>query len=296
MKRLLLLLRGCPIGLLGPYGNETVATPNCDRLAASGAVFDAHFVRRPGDIPFRTSLIETGHSAFAAVAEQALQSSDSVAIASDLLTPPWIYDDEVFTAYTEDVFEENEVSPWRDPPPGPFPTDDSTLWHRLHLSAAAAMTTFDAELGRMLDRLDDQTLFILTATHGLPLGEHGIIGVAGSRPHEELVHVPMIVRFPQRQFEGHRVAGFTQPEDLGDARFETLQGLIEQTGRDHVISETVDDWTVRTADSCLIIPKDANSDRPPRLYDRPDDRWEMSDLAPRQPDRVEELQSRYRSL
>ncbi len=42
MNIVVLALRGCPVAALGPYGNEWIATPNLDRLAAEGVVFDRH--------------------------------------------------------------------------------------------------------------------------------------------------------------------------------------------------------------------------------------------------------------
>lgn len=42
MKAIVLVLRGCPAGWLGAYGNEWVVTPNLDRLAAESVVFDRH--------------------------------------------------------------------------------------------------------------------------------------------------------------------------------------------------------------------------------------------------------------
>src|SRR5947209_4558655 len=47
MRAIVFVLRGCPAGWLGAYGNEWVATPNLDRLAAEGVVFDSHISDRP---------------------------------------------------------------------------------------------------------------------------------------------------------------------------------------------------------------------------------------------------------
>ncbi len=42
MKSIVLIVRGCPVGCLGAYGNEWIATPNIDTLAAEGTVYDRH--------------------------------------------------------------------------------------------------------------------------------------------------------------------------------------------------------------------------------------------------------------
>lgn len=47
MKAVVVIIRGCPAGWLGAYGNEWVVTPNLDRLAAESVVFDRHISDRP---------------------------------------------------------------------------------------------------------------------------------------------------------------------------------------------------------------------------------------------------------
>ncbi len=43
MKSIVIIARGCPVGCLGVYGNEWIATPTLDGLAAEGTVFDRHY-------------------------------------------------------------------------------------------------------------------------------------------------------------------------------------------------------------------------------------------------------------
>src|SRR5581483_4500401 len=47
MRPIVFVLRGCPAGWLGAYGNEWVGTPHLDRFAAEGVVFDRHVSDRP---------------------------------------------------------------------------------------------------------------------------------------------------------------------------------------------------------------------------------------------------------
>ncbi len=47
MRTIVLILRGCPAGWLGPYGNEWVVTPHLDRLASESVVFDRHISDYP---------------------------------------------------------------------------------------------------------------------------------------------------------------------------------------------------------------------------------------------------------
>jgi arylsulfatase A-like enzyme len=47
MKAIVIVAEGLPCGYLGCYGNEWIQTPNLDRLAAEGVVFDQHVADRP---------------------------------------------------------------------------------------------------------------------------------------------------------------------------------------------------------------------------------------------------------
>ncbi len=68
------------------------------------------------------------------------------------------------------------------------------------------MSLIDAEIGRILDYLDEaglaeNTLIVFTSDHGHFLGQHGLIA-KGAFHYEDLLRVPMIVRWP-----GHVPAG-----------------------------------------------------------------------------------------
>ena len=47
MKIIVIEVTGLHLGYLGCYGNDWVATPNLDRLAVEGIVFDWHFADQP---------------------------------------------------------------------------------------------------------------------------------------------------------------------------------------------------------------------------------------------------------
>ena len=53
MKSIVVILQGCPAGCLGVYGNEWIATPNLDGLAAEGTVFDRHYSDCPDPLAAR---------------------------------------------------------------------------------------------------------------------------------------------------------------------------------------------------------------------------------------------------
>ena len=56
MKSIAIILQGCPVGCLGVYGNEWIAAPNLDGLAAEGTVFDRHYSDCPDPAAARRAL------------------------------------------------------------------------------------------------------------------------------------------------------------------------------------------------------------------------------------------------
>src|SRR5262249_57153350 len=111
------------------------------------------------------------------------------------------------------------LEPLPDPAPGPINTEDDELFLRLRYSSAGAVAYLDAGLELLLNHLRQQNLLdgltlIITSDHGLPLGEHGIVGNVRPWLHEELVHLPLIVRLPGKARAGRRVGALTQSVDL----------------------------------------------------------------------------------
>jgi arylsulfatase A-like enzyme len=348
MKVVSLYLHGCPVSFLGAYGNEWVATPTLDRLAAEGVVFDAHFAAEPGRLPGPLPGPLPGRSVFVrstrptndspagyyagwgevvdarpdakdgspldsfvrtlpGILDALLVSSNSdwhLGIELDSLLPPWHVPQDVFDVYVEELVEDGEavgVEPWTDPPTGWFDTDDEASWELLHRTFAAAMTVFDVKLGAVFDLLRERGLdrdaaWVFTAGAGFPLGEHGVIGYHRPWLHGELVHLPLIVRYPGGENAGRRVGGFTQPEDLRD-----VSNLLH-VQRDVAITRSTmnggSEVAIRSAEWTYLHPLTVPVDdepRQPMLFTRSDDRWEVNDLAARNPEVVEDLANRVQS-
>lgn len=81
-------------------------------------------------------------------------------------------------------------------------TDDMSWddWARLVSVYYGEITMIDAQIGRVLDRLDDlglseNTLVIVTTDHGETIGAHGICNKDYTM-YEEIYHVPMVARWP----------------------------------------------------------------------------------------------------
>jgi hypothetical protein len=212
-------------------------------------------------------------------------------IDTDRLLPPWDLEYETYQHYAETTGGFTDDSPDAEdlpeptdtPPTGWIDVEDRRLWHQIRNSFAAAVSSFDAELGQLFEDfrragLDQSAPWVVTSGFGHPLGEHGVVGTAGSRMHVELTHLPLIVRIPG--VRSRRAAAFTQPSDLA--------ALIENNppkGRDFVVSRIGAEVAIRTAD-WTFLPA---TDRPARLYVRPDDIWEVNDVAARHPDECDRL-------
>ena len=200
--------------------------------------------------------------------------------------------------------------PWTDPPTGGFDRHDIDSWELLHRTYAAAVTAVDSEMGRVFAiirdrRSDAETAWVVTSDFGYPLGQHGFVGPAEAMPHEEFVHVPLIVSASDAD-AGQRVGGLTTPADLHSI----ITSLFTQTemgdapdrqtltayGRDAVISGVTIDgdtgYSLRTPDWTLILPP--GEDVAARLYERPADRWEVNDVSARDRGVADELEARLR--
>ncbi|MDB5312871.1 MAG: hypothetical protein JWO38_7073 [Gemmataceae bacterium] len=430
MRVIVFVLRGCPVGCLGPYGNEWVATPNLDQFAAEAVVFDRHIADCPGpdaagrawltghhQIPpldpgtpspgaeplllpalrtagVRTTIVRANHPDTDAPApfyagwdevfdarprpddnsplDTLVRSFPSLLdrlgtvprwliwVETDRLLPPWDVLQDVFEAYVEDIDEEEGapekenhdededevedededeveedepvdeepvteeadsdglVPPFADPPTGPFDKSDLAAWEWLHQTFAAVVTTLDAELGRLFDELrprglDQTAAWVVTSDLGYPLGEHGQVGLHRPWLHEELVHIPLLVRLPGAVEAGRRVSGFSQPADLCPTLLDLFgtgppagQGgghsLLPLTRGDLEPVRTaacsglelngIAEWAVRTDGWAFLLPGAQPEGDPPRaplLFEKPDDRWEVNDLGPSRAETAEEL-------
>jgi arylsulfatase A-like enzyme len=396
MRTLVLNLRGCPAGWLGPYGNEWVVTPHLDRLASESIVFDRHIsdcpeadaarrawmggnptlVQRLRERGIPAILVRANHSerdapdwyyagweqVFDARPREDDQSPLDALVRSlpslleqlgsrpdyllwieiDRLLPPWTISQEVFDAYLKHELDdespeveepdadevdpeenplepaaqvEKPIEPWEDLPTGPFDAGDLAAVEWLATSFGSVVTMLDTELGSLFDRfrargLDQSATWIVTSDFGYPLGEHGQIGVHRPWLHEELVHVPLMIRLAGGALAGSRVRALTQPSDVPAAILElfsvqqsdsrTLLGLargeIEEL-RTHAISRldlgVAAEMAIRTDDWAYLLPirLPEGETREPKLYQKPDDRWEVNDLKARNIGIADELEA-----
>ncbi len=225
------------------------------------------------------------------------------------LLPPWDVPEAYLDPYLREPEGEDEdeaeeeptddpvpaLTPWSGPVPDSIGADDDETFLRLQRTYAAAVTCLDEELGSALDGLPDDVLLAVTSDHGLPLGEHGAVGPGRPWPHDELIHVPLILRFPGGAGAGRRVSALTQSVDLMPTLLDAF-GLPPPTGHGHSLlplargaadavrayaccgcrSGDEVEWALRTPEWGLVLP--AGPPRAPQLFVKPDDRWEVNDV------------------
>ncbi len=203
-------------------------------------------------------------------------------------------------------FDDDEVPPEyiADPTPGPNDTEDDRHVLSLRMSCAATVNYLDAGLEQLFQTLDEldpkhEMAVIFTSDHGLPLGEHGVVGLTGAGPHEELLHLPLIVRLPGQVQAGRRVPTLCQPIDLA-ATLADLLGVVlpEAHGqsllplmhgattaiRPYLLSGVETERgpirALRTPEWSFILPAPTNEAEsvPGRLFLQPEDVWEVNDV------------------
>ncbi|MFM1903616.1 MAG: hypothetical protein RLZZ440_1516 [Planctomycetota bacterium] len=177
---------------------------------------------------------------------------------------------------------------------------------------AGQLTLLDHCLGRLVEGIPHGGrgwAILVAGVRGLGLGLHGRLGPGPMPPFGELIHLPAIVVDPAGRMAAQRVGGLITPADLAATLLEaagrpapqsadprlgrSLMPLLHDwtwPGRDRVICSAVDGTAVATAAWLLVSPSAAGSASAiPRLFAKPDDFFELSDVADRCPAVAEEL-------
>jgi arylsulfatase A-like enzyme len=251
-------------------------------------------------------------------------------IDSAILIPPWSIPQEHLDAHfnpapidegeeeADTVGEEEPMEPLLNQVPGSLPAPADESYQRLQLTYAAAISYVDGFVGLLCDalrdrNLADETLLIVTTDHGQALGEHGIVGPFRPWLHDELIHIPLLMRLPRGVAAGRRIAALTQSVDLHATLLDAF-GIQPQSTHGYSLlplaraeSEQLrsfacsslklgerEEWALRTHEWALILPVAQAIDDPvrgPQLYVKPDDRWEVNNVLQHHLDLGERLEA-----
>jgi arylsulfatase A-like enzyme len=142
------------------------------------------------------------------------------------------------------------------------------------------------------------------------LGEHRQVGPS-RRPqalHEELVHIPWLMRWPAQEHAAVRLQGLVQHADLfhtlmehygieapphrgfGRSLAPLVRGETEMV-RDHLLlTAGQEEAALRTPAWYLRLSTSTSGERVRQLFAKPDDRWEVNEVASRCGDVAERLE------
>ena len=113
--------------------------------------------------------------------------------------------------------------------------------HHIRMLYAEKITLVDKYFGVLLDHMRKQglwenTLMWFTSDHGIPMGEgewgHGLMGKCRPWPYEELVHIPLIIKYPGCP-AGKRIKAFAQDCDCAPTLMDWLGMPIPETMTGH---------------------------------------------------------------
>jgi arylsulfatase A-like enzyme len=103
----------------------------------------------------------------------------------------------------------------------------------------AEIISADRAIGHFVSRLREMglyedTMIVFTSDHGEEFGEHGMMGWHSHSLYDELLHVPLIIKFPRRRYAGTRVTTQVRSIDIAPTALGSLGIEIpaQFTGKD----------------------------------------------------------------
>jgi arylsulfatase A-like enzyme len=183
---------------------------------------------------------------------------------------------------------------------------------------AGQISLLDICLGALLEDVEqlslaDRMVLSVASARGFPLGEHRRLGPVDDALYAELVHVPWIVRLPDGVGAADRTQALVHSGDLAPVLLDALglpldsgtaaarsalalvRGESDMLRERLVVSGPNAERAVRTSAWYMRVPNYSPPDLASKrelsveLYAKPDDRWEVNDVADRCPEVVELL-------
>ena len=186
---------------------------------------------------------------------------------------------------------------------------------------AGQMSLVDECLGGLLEMLEAEqlttdTALVVLGARGFPLGRNGPLGGVDPALYGELVQIPWLVRLPGPAGAMARSQALVQPCDLMPTLLELgglpTGGLENRLASRSLLPVIRDEASPPRDRICLVsesgerafrtpawylrlpAPRSAHDESPaPELYAKPDDRWEVNDVAPRCPEVVAAMRAAH---
>lgn len=345
---------------LGCYGHEWIETPNLDRLASRGVVFDHCFASpvpesalchaaasfcerlRVDGIVVRQlqepAANDTDDVSLTSFARLVTKAENSLAELSRDTTVPWLLWLESPGIGWPGLATSQFVELYADELEDDVPAELMEI-REVEVAYAALLTQFDHLLGRLLatiDRLfgDAPPLIVLVANHGQSVCEAEMLAPFADRSAEqaadvghfrdELVHVPLLIANATSESLGSRRTELVTPADV----LPTLNDWFGQSPtvveRDAIsflpLLKNVDcSWrsvlflldanghaAIRTEEFLFVqpdavtknksnLPVDQIDDSASGLFLKPEDAWEVNNVAEQHPEQVATLRDALRA-
>ena len=127
-----------------------------------------------------------------------------------------------------------------------------------------------------------------------------MVGSCGQGLNGELVHVPLMIRFPDRVGAAARTQSLTHPADVWATVLDSVGNKDPRPTEAESLIPTITGETTLSRDRLTVVGHRGHKairtpawhlyDGPrPELYGKPDDRWEVNNVADRYPDLVDSL-------
>jgi arylsulfatase A-like enzyme len=185
------------------------------------------------------------------------------------------------------------------------------------IGCADRIGSWDAGLGKLLHELRgrgylDETLIVVTTDFGRASDPQ-----ASQTLNEELVHLPLLLRFPNCENAGRRVFALTQTIDLLPTFFGALGRPVPLVHGQSVLPLAAGNvsqvrayacsggqrpdrtaWLLRTPQWSFHVESALHDSESKKrgLYVKPDDRWEVNDVCQHHQDFVEQLEQTLQGL
>jgi arylsulfatase A-like enzyme len=210
--------------------------------------------------------------------------------------------------------EDPDLPTWTIPPEQQnksFDPDDLLSVTQAYAGQISALDSCLDVFWQTLDELPsaDNTLTALTSPRGFPLGQHGRVGACDHPLYGELLNVPCMLQLPNQQQATKRIQSLVQPGNLYATLlqwFEQQDPLTEQRTLPSTLIPAPANlannghWPASTSRAVALSHQQLalrtpawflhqTMDQKAELYVKPDDRWEINDVANRCPDIVEQM-------
>jgi arylsulfatase A-like enzyme len=217
----------------------------------------------------------------------------------------WVHSQGMLAPWDAPLSYRNQFADEEDPIPPDFAEVPSRMLEKdfdpdellgITQAYAGQIAVLDACVGGLLTSLAEDPLgtdvaCLVTSPRGFPVGEHRRIGFWDNALYGETTQVPWIMRLPDPLALAARTQALAQPADLYPTLLDWYGVLAEPTAGGHSLVPIVRGNLDRVRDRACVVTDGEQSIRTKAwylrradrdyLFAKPDDRWEINEVADR---------------